>query len=768
MHTRTFFAGLLTAGALAAQAGDWQPVPGNLMTRWAKEVSPDNALPDYPRPQMERKAWQNLNGLWDYAITPLDAPKPQQWDGKILVPFCVESALSGVKKPLTDKEQLWYRRAFTVPSGWKSQRVLLHFGAVDWDATVWVNGKELGSHRGGYDAFSFDITAALKAGDNELVLAVRDATGGYQPKGKQHFPAIKNPGGIMYTPCSGIWQTVWLEPVPAAYIESLKIVPDVDRGVVTVTAKVAGQLKDGQHLAVTVREGGKEIAEVEGQPGAALELKVPNAKLWTPENPFLYNLDVEIEGKGGLLGEKTFDEVASYFGMRKISMAKDAKGFLRLLLNNQFVLQVGFLDQGFWPDGIYTAPTDAALRFDIEMTKKLGMNMARKHVKVEPERWYYWCDKLGLLVWQDMPAGGFGKGAGKDKTTGELRDGEPVSPEAEAQYRAECAAMLAQCGNHPCIVMWVPFNEGWGQFKTKAICDWIKQLDPTRLVDNASGWHDIPAGDVVDMHNYPGPGCPKSDGQRAPVLGEFGGLGLPVPGHMWVEKNWGYRVMPSAGVLTRKYCELLRKVYELKDSDGLNACVYTQTTDCETECNGLLTYDRELKPDLAKIAAANQGRFPPAPKIETVVPTAQSATLHWRYTLAKPAADWFQPGFDDAQWQTAPGGFGTEGTPGAVVRTKWNTADIWTRLAFELPAGATDNLSLLLHHDEDAEIYLNGVLAVKAKNYATDYEPAEIAPAALAALKPGGQNVIAIHCRQTKGGQYIDAGLIRLVEAPAP
>jgi hypothetical protein len=765
-YEKWFVAMMLTAGAFAVQAADWQPVPGNLMTRWAKDVSPDKALPEYPRPQMERKAWQNLNGLWDYAITPLDALKPQQWDGKILVPFCVESALSGVKKPLTDKEHLWYRRTFAVPSSWRDQCVLLHFGAVDWDATVWVNGKELGHHRGGYDAFSFDITDSLKDGDNELVLAVFDATGGYQPKGKQHFPAIQNPGGIMYTPCSGIWQTVWLEPVPAAHISSLKIVPDVDRGVVSVTAQVAGQFKDGQHLSVTVRDGSKEIAEVEGRPGEAIELKVPNAKLWSPDNPFLYNLDVEIEGKGGLLGEETFDEVTSYFGMRKISMAKDDKGFLRILLNNKFTLQVGFLDQGFWPDGIYTAPTDAALRFDIEITKKLGMNMARKHVKVEPDRWYYWCDKLGLLVWQDMPAGGFGKGAGKDKKTGELHDGSPVSPEAEAQYRAECGAMMAQRGNHPSIVIWVPFNEGWGQFKTKEICDWIKQLDPSRLVDNASGWHDIPAGDIVDMHNYPGPGCPKSDGMRAPVLGEFGGLGLPVPGHTWVDKSWGYRGMPSATALTRKYCELMRKVYELKDSDGLNACVYTQTTDCETECNGLLTYDRELKMDFAKIAAANQGRFPPPPKIETVVPASQQEAFTWRYTEQKPADDWFKPEFDATAWKEGPAGFGNSPREG-VMRTPWKSANLWIRRTIELPAGDMSNLQLNVYHDEDAEIYLNGVLAATLRGHNDAYELSDIAPAALATLKPG-KNTIAIHCRQTRGGQFIDAGLVRIVEAPAP
>ena len=772
--------GAMAALAFTTMAADWQPVLGNLMTRWAQDVAPDKVLPDYPRPQLAREKWQNLNGLWDYAITAISDGEaksviahqglaiPAQWAGQILVPFCVESALSGVKKPLTDKEHLWYRRLFHVPAAWQGQHVLLHFGAVDWETRVWVNGRELGTHRGGYDAFSFDITAALKAGDNEIVLAVFDGTGGFQPKGKQHLPAIKNPSGCFYTPCSGIWQTVWLEPVPAEYISALKIIPDVDHSSVTVIASVTGQLKAGQHISVALRDGRRELVEVAGQPGAPVELKIPHPKLWTPDHPFLYGLTVEIEGPGRLFGAKTSDEVASYFGLRKISIGTDDKGFRRILLNNQFVLQVGFLDQGFWPDGIYTAPTDAALRFDIEMSKKLGMNMARKHVKIEPDRWYYWCDKLGLLVWQDMPAGGFGQGAGQDKQTGELHDGVPVSPAAEAEYRTECQTMIAQHANHPCIVMWVPFNEGWGQFKTPDICAWIKQLDPTRLVDNVSGWYDIPAGDVIDMHNYPGPGCPKPDGRRAAVLGEFGGLGLPVPGHTWVEKTWGYRGMADAAALTRKYCELLRKVYELKDSDGLNACVYTQTTDCETECNGLMTYDRELKVDLAKIAAANRGIFAPPPRIESVVPTAKEGTLTWRYTIQQPAREWFKPEFDDTAWPQGPAGFGTRGTPGAIVRTTWKTDDIWIRRSFDLPAGATDNLELLLHHDEDAEVFLNGVLAASPREFIRDYEAESIAPAARATLKPGNANIIAIHCHQTTGGQYIDAGLIRVVEQPLP
>ncbi len=745
---------LTLALSLPALAADWKPVEGNLMTRWAKDVNPDQPWPEYPRPQLERAEWTNLNGLWDYTVTERDATWPSQFDGKILVPYPIESALSGVKKPLTPKERLWYRRKFAVSPLGGGKRLLLHFGAVDWHATVYINSKKIGEHKGGYDAFHFDITDAVKGGNNELVVSVFDETGGMQPKGKQHLPAITKPGGIMYTPCSGIWQTVWLETVPANHIESLHLVPDVDnhRLLVTVTAR------DGGDVQLTALDGERTVATAEGRVGETVALAIPQAKLWSPDSPFLYGLKVR-------LGD---DEVRSYFGMRKISLGKDEQGRLRLLLNNQFVFQVGFLDQGFWPDGIYTAPTDEALRFDIEMTKKLGMNMARKHVKVEPDRWYYWADKLGLLVWQDMPSGQAGKGGGRNKQTGELQDGVRVSDEANAQFEAELKAMVQGRWNHPSIIMWVVFNEGWGQYETPRLTQWVKQMDPSRLVNNASGWHDIPAGDVIDMHNYPGPGCPKPDGKRAPVLGEFGGLGLPVPGHMWVDKSWGYRGMPDATALTRKYCELLRKVHELKDTEGLNACVYTQTTDVETECNGLLTYDRELKPDLEKVAAANRGLFPPPPKIETVVPTSQAEGARWRYTEQKPAEDWFKPDFDDSAWKEAPAGFGTRHTPGAVVRTEWKSADIWIRRVFELPAGATDQLALLLHHDEDAEVYLNGVLAATVNGFSTDYETAEIAPAARAALKPGGKNLIAIHCRQTMGGQYIDAGLVRVIEQPLP
>lgn len=733
---------------LPVLAADWKPVPGHIMTKWAADVDPDEPLPEYPRPQMVREEWTSLNGLWDYAIVASNAAQPTDYDGKILVPFPVESALSGVAKALKPEQKLWYRRMFKAPRLAAGHRLLLHFEAVDWAATVWVNGRELGVHRGGFDAFSFDITEAVKSGLNEVVVAVHDATGGYQPKGKQHLPAMEKPGGIMYTPCSGIWQTTWLETVPAAYVADLIIIPDVDKGQVIVTVLGGGAAKD-EEVTVTVLDGRRKVATGSGRAGQSVRLAIPSPKHWTPDAPFLYGLRVR-------LGD---DEVTSYFGLRKIALGKDDKGFTRLLLNNQFVLQAGPLDQGFWPDGIYTAPTDEALRFDIEETKRLGFNMTRKHVKVESKRWYYWCDKLGLLVWQDMPSGGFGKGGGRDKATGAMKDGVPVSPEATANFETELKAMIVQHRNSPAIIMWVVFNEGWGQHETPRHVKWVKDFDPTRLVNNASGWHDIPCGDIMDMHNYPGPGCPKPTDGRAAVLGEFGGLGLAITNHTWVEKSWGYRGVANERELTKKYIDLWRKVWLLSESDGLNAAVYTQITDCETECNGLLTYDRKVtKVDVAAVANAHRGKFPPAPVFETVVPTSQAEPLVWRYTTEKPADHWASPDFDDSGWKEGPAGFGNGDTKLAPVRTKWTTPEIWVRRVFTLPSARLKDPVIRIFHDEDAEVFLNGVLALKVGGFTTEYETLEMSGAAADALKRE-RNIMAIHVRQTIGGQYIDAGI---------
>jgi beta-galactosidase/beta-glucuronidase len=586
---------LLTANlalSIATASAAWQPAPGPLMTRWARDVRPDQPLPEYPRPQMERPDWQNLNGLWSYAITAKESGPPARWDGQILVPFPVESALSGVMKPLRPDQRLWYRRAFAVPKPWNGRRVLLHFGAADWEATVFVNGRQLGVHRGGYDGFSFDITDALRpAGDQEIVVAVWDPTDrGLQARGKQ----VLQPGGIMYTATSGIWQTVWLEPVPDAGLRRLRLTPDVDAGVLHILAD--GDQSEGRFkVEATAFLEGRKVASAEGSRGAAFKLPVPKARLWSPDSPALYDLTVTLKRDG-----RVIDEVKSYFGMRKISVCPDAGGVPRLCLNNRPLFQFGPLDQGFWPDGLYTAPTDEALRYDIEMTRKLGFNLARTHVKVEPDRWYYWADKLGLLVWQDMPSGSVGDAKSDAITAG--------NEAAARQFETELEALVEGRHNHPCIVMWVPFNEGWGQYQTARIADRVKQLDPSRLVNNASGWTDRGAGDVIDLHNYPAPAAPKRETRRAAVLGEFGGLGLPVRGHTWQgEKNWGYQSYTNSAALTDAYLDLVSKLLPLTGSPGLAAAVYTQTTDCEVEVNGLMTYDRaEVKMDAAKITAANR------------------------------------------------------------------------------------------------------------------------------------------------------------------
>ncbi len=586
---------LFGSGGPAFCAG-YAPVTGRIMTRWAADVRPDGVLPEYPRPQMERADWLNLNGLWDYAITPKDSPRPAAFEGKILVPFAAESALSGVGRTVGEKNALWYEREFSVPAAWKGKRVLLHFGASDWETTVSLNGRKLGSHKGGYDAFSFDITGALnKKGPQKLTVRVWDPTDRHtQPRGKQ----VDEPGGIMYTAVTGIWQTVWLEPVPKAYIDSFKITPDIDAGLASLEVSVAGSA-EGYSVEASVRDGDSEVARAAGRAGERITLPVKSPKLWSPDAPFLYGLEITLKARGGKA-----DSVKGYFGMRKISLGKDKDGITRIMLNNEFLFQFGPLDQGWWPDGLYTAPTDEALRYDIEFTKKLGFNMARKHVKTEPARWYYWCDKLGLLVWQDMPSG--------DKFIGAKDPDITRAAGSAEQYRLELDRLIATHFNHPSIVVWVPFNEGWGQFETAAIAERVKKADPSRLVDSVSGWADRGVGDMHDIHVYPGPDMPAPEEKRASVLGEFGGLGLPVQGHTWQDKkNWGYQNFKDAEALASAYSGLIGKLRPMA-ARGLSAAVYTQTTDVEIEVNGLTTYDRAVdKMDPAEIAAINKGYYRP-------------------------------------------------------------------------------------------------------------------------------------------------------------
>jgi hypothetical protein len=703
---------------------------------------------------MVRKDWHNLNGLWEYAVRPKDQSRPQGFDGQILVPFPIESALSGVMKAVGEENRLWYRRTFDVPRNWLGRRKLLHFGAVDWDATVWVNGKEVGSHRGGYDPFSLDITAALKDdGPQEIVVSVWDPTNtGYQPRGKQ----VLKPGGIWYTAVTGIWQTVWLEPVPPASIAGIEITPSIDANTLKLIVHARGvnmetHMAEKYAVQAEAFDGTKKVSSGVHYIDSPIELKLEKPKLWSPDSPFLYDLKITLSKQ-----ENDLDQVSSYFGMRKIEVEKDKEGINRLQLNNEVLFQFGPLDQGWWPDGLYTAPTDEALKYDIEVTKKLGMNMARKHVKVEPDRWYYWCDKLGLMVWQDMPSG--------DKYIGRNDPDTTRTEESAKQFDTELTRIIEAFRNHPSIVMWVPFNEGWGQFDTPRVVDMIKKLDPTRLVDNASGWTDRGVGDVHDIHRYPGPAAPPTEENRAAVLGEFGGLGLPIKGHTWQdEKNWGYRSYKTREELTDAYVALIDNLRSLI-SEGLCAGVYTQTTDVEVEVNGMMTYDRAMiKTDAKKAAAANRGLYLPPPVVKTIVPTSQQQPQSWRYTTSQPGDGWERENFDDSAWQKGQGGFGTEGTPGAVVRTQWKTSDIWLRRTFELKIENLGRPQLLIHHDEDAEVYINGQLIAKLEGYASSYVRMAIDEKAAKALRAGA-NCLAIHCRQTTGGQYIDAGIVNVTE----
>lgn len=580
-----------------SQEPNWSPVPGDITTRWASKVKPNKTLQEYPRPQFTRNAWKNLNGLWEYAIRPNSENPPDSLDGKILVPFPIESALSGVKKTVGEANKLWYRRTFKVPKKWTGKRIILHFGAVDWETTAWINGREAGSHRGGYDAFSFDITDyLLPNAQNELLLSVWDPTDrGNQPRGKQ----VSEPHSIWYTSVTGIWQTVWLEPVPEIHIKSVKIIPDVDRNQVKFQVMCSGTRPNYQ-VKIQIKARNKIIAAVSGVPFDEINAIIENPVLWSPDAPFLYDVEIELQNSN----RKKIDQVGSYLGMRKISLGKDEKGITQIHLNNKNIFMHGFLDQGWWPDGLYTAPTDEALRFDIEVTKQLGFNCIRKHVKIEPDRWYYWCDRLGVLVWQDMPSG--------DKYIGGNDPDLVRTQESAFQFKAELKAMIDERFNHPAVVMWVPFNEGWGQFETESISRWIKSYDPTRLVNSASGWTDRGFGDVNDIHRYPGPGRPENEPNRAAVLGEYGGLGLPVLNHTWrKEKNWGYRGFETTEELTQAYQDLTRKLLPMIEQ-GLCAAIYTQTTDVEIEVNGLMTYNREvikINPEIAR--QLHQGYFSP-------------------------------------------------------------------------------------------------------------------------------------------------------------
>lgn len=577
---------LMLAIAFAATEGQaWEKAGDRISTRWAETVDIEKPWNVYPRPQLKRGDWQNLNGLWQYAITPRLQSTPGSWEGDILVPYPVESSLSGVGRRVSENEALWYRRSFTVPASWKGKDVMLNFGAVDWSCDVWVNGVKVGSHKGGYTPFSINITPALNPkGGNTLEVRVEDPTdAGYQPMGKQR----RNPEGIWYTPVTGIWQTVWIEPVAKNHIVSLHAVPDVDRNVLSVMAAPSSP-DFGDIVEIKVIEDGKTVASGKALAGEYVDIAMPkNVRLWSPDAPNLYDLQVTLLEDG-----RPVDSVDSYSAMRKWSTARDETGVMRLQLNGNDLFQYGPLDQGWWPDGLYTAPSYEAMIYDIDKTKDWGFNMIRKHVKVEPALWYEYCDRNGIIVWQDMPNGDYGPGWDPHKFW-EGPDRQR-SPESEANYRREWKDIIDALRNQPCIAVWVPFNESWGQFKTKEIAEWTKQYDPSRLVNPASGGNHYHVGDITDAHHYPSPAVSVVDGSRVTVLGEFGGIGMAEQGHLWSpDRNWGYIQFNSPEEVTDEYEKYIEKLMKLAQT-VYSAAVYTQTTDVENEVNGLMTYDRNV------------------------------------------------------------------------------------------------------------------------------------------------------------------------------
>ena len=566
----------------------------NIVTRWAEKAVCDMPLPEYPRPQMVRDNWLNLNGKFDYAITDKNAKWIDKTDGQILVPFSIESELSGVGKKITENDRLWYKKSFTVPAGFKGKRVILHLDSVDWQSRVYINRKLMGEHFGGYCRISYDITDALTDGENELVVWVYDPTEkGWQNRGKQDSVSH----GFWYTPTTGIWKTVWLEAVDENHIKGYKLVPDIDKGVIGLKTDIVGS----GELKIKIFDGDKVVAEENISSDA--EIAVPDAKLWSHEEPFLYDFVLELSNGGALS-----DSVKGYFGMRKFSIGKDKEGMTRLLLNNKPYFQRGLLDQGYWPDGILTPPVDEAMVYDIEKMKELGFNMLRKHIKVECDRWYYYCDKLGMLVWQDMISGGayigdilagvypnLGIGV-KDDNDKQYRKFSRAKKEWRDNYEAELHEVLEQLYNVPSICCWVPFNEGWGQFDAKRIATGIKEYDPSRFVDHASGWYDQGGPDFKSMHKYVVPiKMPKLD-ERPFVISEFGGYQNGVPGHVWDDgKTFGlYLKFKDKAALSAAYRKLHEKQVIPLIKKGLCATVYTQVSDVEFELNGMLTYDREV------------------------------------------------------------------------------------------------------------------------------------------------------------------------------
>lgn len=730
---------LMTGPPVIAQ--EWKVIEGKMLTSWGEKVTPQNAWREYPRPQLKRSEWQNLNGLWKYAIVPKQANQPTEFEGEILVPFAVESALSGVGKSVMPDQKVWYSRTFEIPADWKGQNIVLHFQAVDWESSVWINGKHIGTHKGGSTAFSYDVTRYLKKGEQQLVVSVWDPTdAGSQARGKQ----VLEPKGIWYTPVSGIWQTVWLEPVNKTSILSVVPVADIDKKQVTLHTAFTGA-KGNERLEVKVSKNGKAILNREFNAGQEFVLDIPSPELWTPDSPELYQLELSLTNKG-----KVLDKVASYFAMRKISMVTDDQGYQRLQLNNETLFQYGTLDQGWWPDGLLTPPSAEAMRYDMEVLKDMGFNMIRKHIKVEPHLYYYYADSLGLLLWQDIVSG-FETSKKSDQ---HVSWDSPVDwerpKESAAQFEYEMKEEIDQLRFFPSIVTWVIFNEGWGQYETKRLVDWSMDYDPTRIINGVSGWTDRDGGHMNDAHQYPGPGMEPAalNPGRVIVLGEFGGLGLPIDNHLWNPKmrNWGYRTYSTSPELIKEYTKLMHNLYPLRHK-GLSAAVYTQTSDVEGEVNGLMSYDRKvikIDPELLRILHAPLYQSKTA-KVKTLVADSHITGQPLSFSPTNPGDNWFS----DIQMKQF------EQKTGPVDVQKGGS--IWSVQSFGLTE-IPDGFSLKILAFGEVKVYLNGNLVLDKRIIGKrHYEEFNISEFARFLKK--GKNQLAIEARGFEQNAPFDYGL---------
>lgn len=755
---RTLFIVFIMVSATHLTAAEWTCKQAPIMSKWGENINPNNVWNEYPRPQMERTEWMSLNGLWDYykkKIVNLAYDVPQNvFDQKILVPYPVESALSGIMDTNfmeNTHSTFIYRRTFTLPKSYKSKNILLHFGAVDWKCVVYINGQKAGSHSGGNDPFSLDITRWLKPeGEQEIQVCVTDPTNlGGQPIGKQ---TIK-PGGCTYTPVSGIWQTVWIEPVSPLHIEDYLVTSDIDKG--TVSVKVSAT-DPAATVSILIKDGRKTVAQLAGvNITQDHTIRIPEAKLWSPDSPHLYDMEILLYNADGI----QTDRIKGYFGMRKISRGM-VDGHPCLMLNNMPLYQFGVLDQGWWPDGLLTPPSDEGMRYDIEVIKSLGMNMIRKHLKVEPARWYYHCDKMGMLVWQDMPSGG-------DKGT--LGDKKNI----QENFYEECKRIVNSLKKHPSIVVWVAYNEGCGQdasgndLHTRRGVETIRQADNTRLINAASGWVDFEVGDIIDQHSYPVPSLQANPlNERVAVCGEYGGITLKVKNHLWKGSDMEYTSVPDSKALAERFNSYTSVLQGLQ-AQGLWASVYTQVSDVEQELNGLLTYDRKV----FKIAPSERASVREeilrtihnrSRQIIVLDAADTSDNEEWSYTTDTPSANWYTRDFDDSSWKKGKAGFGSGDAPNTFMRSTWNTSDIYIRRHFDignLTPKQIESLQLWIYQDDDCEVYINGIKAYEVKGWTTRYIIQPIAREALATLKPNSRNVIAIHAHQGSGGQYIDAGL---------